>query len=165
MKFNYLHRGQPHAIELRSEGDGFNVVIEAIGYLVKLVSNADGELQIEIDGQPHQVTWARQGRAVWLHWNGRSYQLEKSAGNAAKGGTAAVAESVLRAPMPGQVRKVMAQAGQSVKAGETLLLLEAMKMEIRIQAAHDAKVARVAVKEGQTVEKEQTLVELEPDDR
>lgn len=164
MKFNYLYRGQPHAVELQAQGDGYHASVGAQSYEVKLIVNAVGELQLEIDGQLHHITFAHQGRAVWLHWNGRSYQLEKSAGRAAAGSTA-VAESILRAPMPGQVRKVMAQAGQSVQAGETLLLLEAMKMEIRIQAAHNAKVARVAVKEGQTVEKEQTLVELEPDDR
>lgn len=164
MKFNYLHRGQPHAVELQAQDAGYHASVGAQSYEVKQLANAGGELHIEIDGQPHQVTWERQGRALWLHWNGRSYQLEKAAGRAAAG-SAAVAERVLRAPMPGQVRKVMAQAGQSVQAGETLLLLEAMKMEIRIQAAHNAKVARVAVQEGQTVEKEQTLVELEPDDR
>lgn len=164
MKLNYLHRGQPHAIELQAQGASYHASIGARSFEVNLVANTDGVLQFEIDGQPHHITFARHGRAIWLHWNGRSYQLEKAAGRIAAGSVAA-AESVLRAPMPGQVRKVMAQAGQSVKAGETLLLLEAMKMEIRIQAAHNAKVARVAVKEGQTVEKEQTLVELEPDDR
>lgn len=163
MKFNYLHRGQPHAIELQAQGDHYVASVGERSYEVKLIANADGVLHSEIDGQPHQITFARQGRAIWLHWNGRSYQLDKAAARPAAG--SAAAESVLRAPMPGQVRKVMAQAGQSVQAGETLLLLEAMKMEIRIQAAHSAKVARVAVQEGQAVEKEQTLVELEPDDR
>lgn len=164
MKFNYLHRAQPHAVELQAQGASYHASIGALSFEVKLVANADGVLHFEIDGQPHQVTFARRGRALWLRWNGRSYQLDKAVGRVAAGSVAA-AESVLRAPMPGQVRKVMAQAGQSVQAGETLLLLEAMKMEIRIQAAHNAKVARVAVQEGQTVEKEQTLVELEPDDR
>jgi biotin carboxyl carrier protein len=63
--------------------------------------------------------------------------------------------------MPGQVRRLAVQVGQTVNAGDVLVLLEAMKMEIRIQAPHAAKVARIAVSEGQSVEREQILVELD----
>ena len=47
--------------------------------------------------------------------------------------------------------------------GQTLLVLEAMKMEIRIQAPMDGVVKKLLVKQGQTVEREQVLVEIERD--
>ena len=63
--------------------------------------------------------------------------------------------------MPGQVRAVNVAEGESVTKGQTLLVLEAMKMEIRIQAPRDGKVAKLFVQQGQTVEREQMLIEIE----
>ena len=63
--------------------------------------------------------------------------------------------------MPGQVRAVNVSEGDAVTKGQTLLLLEAMKMEIRVQAPRDGMVVSVKVKQGQTVEREQLLITLE----
>jgi biotin carboxyl carrier protein len=63
--------------------------------------------------------------------------------------------------MPGQVRSVSVSAGDVVKKGQSLLTMEAMKMEIRIQALKDGKVKAVYVAQGQTVEREQILIEME----
>ncbi len=58
------------------------------------------------------------------------------------------------APMPGKVLKVNVKAGDEVKAGDVLMVTEAMKMETNIKAKVDAKVAEVKFKEGDKVEKE-----------
>jgi pyruvate carboxylase len=63
--------------------------------------------------------------------------------------------------MPGQVRSVAVGAGDMVKSGQTLVVLEAMKMEIRIQALRDGKVKALHVTQGQSVEREQILIEME----
>jgi biotin carboxyl carrier protein len=63
--------------------------------------------------------------------------------------------------MPGQVRAVNVSEGDAVTKGQTLLVLEAMKMEIRIQAPRDGKIMKLFVKQGQTVEREQLLIEIE----
>jgi biotin carboxyl carrier protein len=63
--------------------------------------------------------------------------------------------------MPGQVRAVNVSAGDAVEKGQTLLVLEAMKMEIRIQAPMDGVVGRLVVGEGDTVEREELLVEVD----
>jgi len=52
------------------------------------------------------------------------------------------------------------QAGEAVTKGQTLIVLEAMKMEIRVQAPRDGIVKKLFVKQGQTVEREQMLVEI-----
>jgi biotin carboxyl carrier protein len=62
--------------------------------------------------------------------------------------------------MPAQVRAVQVSEGDSVEAGQTLLLLEAMKMEIRVQAPHAGRVARLLARPGDTVERDQVLVEM-----
>ena len=69
------------------------------------------------------------------------------------------AETV-KAPMPGKILSVAVSAGQAVKKGETLLILEAMKMQNEIAAPHDAVVAEVRVSANQTVSTGEDLVVL-----
>ena len=55
------------------------------------------------------------------------------------------------APMPGNILDVRVQPGASVKAGDTLMILEAMKMENEISAPQDGTIASVNVRKGDTV--------------
>lgn len=58
----------------------------------------------------------------------------------------------VNAPMPGTILDVKVQAGQSVKRGQVLVILEAMKMENEIQAPCDGKISGVNVRKGDSVE-------------
>ena len=63
--------------------------------------------------------------------------------------------------MPGKVVKVLVDVGQEVKKGETLLLLEAMKMENEIKSGLDAVVKSVHVKAGESIDSGHLMIELE----
>ena len=78
---------------------------------------------------------------------------------AAKAAPAAAGAQV-KSPLPGSVVKVCVSEGQDVKKGDTLLILESMKMENPILAEQDGKVAQVAVAAGQTVMQDDLLVVL-----
>jgi len=67
----------------------------------------------------------------------------------------------IKAPMPGLVLEISVSDGQSVKEGDRILILEAMKMENSIIIHADATIKKVAVTAGQAVEKGQVLVTLE----
>ncbi len=67
----------------------------------------------------------------------------------------------LKAPMPGLVLDVLVKTGDSVKKGDSILVLEAMKMENNIKAAADAVIKKIAVQKGNAVEKNQVLVLFE----
>ncbi|MEQ9260013.1 MAG: acetyl/propionyl/methylcrotonyl-CoA carboxylase subunit alpha [Roseovarius sp.] len=73
----------------------------------------------------------------------------------------AAATDVIEAPMPGLVKGLFARAGQEVKQGDRLALLEAMKMEHSLLAARDGVVAEVLVEEGAQVTAGAALVRLE----
>lgn len=64
----------------------------------------------------------------------------------------AAGKQVLCAPMPGKVVKVLVRAGDAVREGQGLLVVEAMKMENEVRSPKDGKVAEVHVREGQAVE-------------
>ena len=65
------------------------------------------------------------------------------------------------APMPGTILSVNVSAGQSVRKGDVLVVLEAMKMENEIMANRDGKIASVAVSKGSTVETGSVLCVIE----
>ena len=73
---------------------------------------------------------------------------------------AAVAGEAVTAPMPGNILKVNVTAGQAVKEGDLLLVLEAMKMENEIFAPKSGTVAQVLVQKGATVDTGATMVVL-----
>jgi 3-methylcrotonyl-CoA carboxylase alpha subunit len=73
----------------------------------------------------------------------------------------AAAGGSLNAPMPGKVFKIVTKAGDTVKAGQTLLVLEAMKMEHAIKAPADGVVKKILFTEGQLVPAGALLVDLE----
>ena len=67
------------------------------------------------------------------------------------------------APMPGLILDIMVGAGDAVTKGDSLLILEAMKMENVIKAEADGIVKSVALTTGDTVEKNQLIIEMEAD--
>ena len=68
---------------------------------------------------------------------------------------------VCRSPVSGIVIKTAVKEGQELQAGETIMVLEAMKMETNITAPGTVKVAKLLVKEGDGVQSGQALVEFE----
>lgn len=67
----------------------------------------------------------------------------------------------IKAPMPGLVLKISVENGQTVTAGQPILILEAMKMENVIKATSEGKVASIEVAAGAAVDKGQLLVKME----
>lgn len=84
----------------------------------------------------------------------RAKQIEALTGQGRK----AVPGGVVKAPMPGLVVRVEVREGQVVAAGEGLVVVEAMKMENELRAAHAGVVAAIHVRAGDKVEKGQALV-------
>ena len=67
----------------------------------------------------------------------------------------------VNSPMVGKIVKVLVEVGQDVSEDEPLLMLEAMKVEMPVVAPEDGKVIAIHVKEGDTVESDTVVLELE----
>jgi biotin carboxyl carrier protein len=70
-------------------------------------------------------------------------------------------EGKLNAPMPGKILKVLLNIGGTVKAGDPVIILEAMKMENELKSPVDGTLIAIHVDEGQSVEKNELLLEIE----
>jgi geranyl-CoA carboxylase alpha subunit len=123
------------------------------------------DLSILLDGVAHRVLvageLARTANVYFVH-QGREYTLRDTTYQPAQRSHDAQSDTRINAPMNGRVVSVSVQKGDTVKIGQTLLVLEAMKMEHAIVARGDAVVAEVFVAVGTQVGPGQALVEMGP---
>ena len=146
-------------INLEREGAGFRATVEDEPYRFEVLDSQPGKLSVNFEGQPVTIYWASEGPNKWVSLGGCTYLLEKPAARKASR-PESKGEALVRAPMPAQVQTIHVAEGDAVEKGETLMLLEAMKMEIRIQAPIRGKILRLPVSENQSVERDQILVEI-----
>ncbi len=165
MEFQYNVAGQTHTVHLEREGDGFTVTLNGRTYAVTAAPapGRPGELALTLAGA-RQVAWvAADGPRRWVALAGQAATpvvlAVPQAGGARRRGTSG-GDEALEAQMPGLVRRVLVAPGDTVERGQVLVLLEAMKMEIRVSAPRAGVVGQVAVAEGQAVERGQVLVAL-----
>jgi acetyl-CoA/propionyl-CoA carboxylase biotin carboxyl carrier protein len=106
----------------------------------------------------HQPVVFRDGDAIWVvDGEVGPVRFAPAAGDADAAGHG---DASLEAPMPGTVVQLRVEPGATVSAGETLVVLESMKMEISIAAPRDGSVAEVFVAAGDQVDRGATLIEL-----
>jgi len=97
----------------------------------------------------------------WAFWSGKVFRERAAPSPTARPrGVHASAAQPVTAPMPATVVKVMVAPGATVAKGDTLLIVEAMKMELPLRAMADGIVATVRCHEGELVQPDTVLVEL-----
>jgi biotin carboxyl carrier protein len=161
MRQRYQSGDRIYEVEVERDGDSYLAKIDGQAFAFEVLDMQPGVISLRIQGKPATIYWAQDELARWLSMSGCTYRLEKPRPSALQSSAEAAGGAVVRAPMPAQVRAVQVAEGQSVEGGQTLLLLEAMKMEIRVRAPVAGQVTRLLVSEGQTVGKDQILVEME----
>ena len=105
------------------------------------------------------------GKTLWVKHNGETWatdlsELDEQYKSIHKKKTASA--DLILAPMPGKITKINVQAGASVKAGEVLIVMEAMKMEYTLKSELNAKVAELKVAANQQVTLGELLIKLTP---
>jgi 3-methylcrotonyl-CoA carboxylase alpha subunit len=148
------------AIDLTPQDKGYRAILDDRSVDVEILRAEEGKLELLVDGQRVTANVSVDGAKRWVTVNGQTMVLTKSTGTRKSSHGHHHAAGELTAPMPGQVRAVNVSEGEAVTKGQTLILLEAMKMEIRIQSPNAGTVSRLFVKQGQTVEREQMLIEI-----
>lgn len=128
---------------------------------VNLVHGADGRDWLTIGTRTVPVVIAQRGDDVFVHIEGEAHALrylhplDRLAAQA--GGSA---EDNIRAPMPGSIVSVSVKAGDAVVKGQTLLVMESMKMETTIAAPRDGVIQSVNYEKAQTFDRDALLLTL-----
>lgn len=132
------------------------------------ITNSDGSLHVLKDGKAYQVEVEMlEAKSFEVILNGNKYIVDLQDEQdllVERLGLSVRQNQVtkeIKAPMPGLVLSTEVEAGQSVEAGDALLILEAMKMENVIKAPADGVVKNIQVKKGDAVEKGTILLAFE----
>jgi len=147
-------------------------VAERLGTLMATIvtlRSTDGEHRVEIEGErvivdgvatplPRRAWAVARGDTRWVFLDGQVFELEVQHRGARR---RSAQQGSLAAPMPATVVRVLAAPGQAVKGGDTLIVLEAMKMELPVRAAADGVVKSVSCRVGQLVQLGVPVVEME----
>ena len=120
-----------------------------------------GIYRVEYEGRSEIVYVAGLLADRWAFWNGRVFRsnISEQPPRGAQPTRRAVALS-LTAPMPATVLKVLVAPGLQVKKGDTVIILEAMKMELPVRSSRAGTVTAVHCREGELVQPDTVLVEI-----
>jgi len=167
MKWNVRHGGGEHEVEVERTAEGLAVTAGGRTRTVDLLRLHGNlaSLRFTDDNSSYAVAYQRESRTMWqLSLLEHNVELEvltpAEATELGTGSTAAGSARVL-APIPGKVVAVKVAEGDTVEAGQALVVLEAMKMENELLAETGGRVGRVLASPGATVEAGAVLVELE----
>jgi biotin carboxyl carrier protein len=162
MRFRLVVDGEPHEIEAERGTKAIRVRVDGAEYRGRVRRAGDAFL-IRFGPKVHKVVF--EGREVLIDETrypiaipGIQDELRPRSESIHSGERSSLS---IRAPMPGRVVRVLAEAGAPVKRGQTLVILEAMKMQNEIPAPRDGVVREVAVVEGESITADRVVVVLE----
>jgi biotin carboxyl carrier protein len=148
--------GQPTPVEVDGRDGRYRIVVGARTLEVDARRTADGQWSLLIDGVSHVADVAPAGRGTRVDIDGSTYVVEveeharhviRTRGAAGEG----AGTQTVTAPLPGKVTHVAVAPGDRVERGDTLVVIEAMKMENEFRATAAGTVAEVRVAPGQAV--------------
>lgn len=140
----------------------YKYTINGNKYEVIISDITDNIATLSVNGEQYTVEMEKQAE---LEKPKPVVRKAADAGDAAEGSSAAVSGSVsgtaIKAPLPGVITDICVTEGQEVAAGDTIVVLEAMKMANNLQAEKAGKVTAIVVKVGQSVMEDESLVYIE----
>ncbi|MFQ5521264.1 MAG: biotin/lipoyl-containing protein [Candidatus Methylomirabilia bacterium] len=166
MRFVAELEGQTYSVEVKEAETGFRVQVGEEVWEVDARRPAEGIWSIITGGAAYAADVTEEGSWLLVDVDGESYRIRvetedrhiirtRGKGQAHPGG------QVLTAPMPGKVVHIAVSEGQAVKAGDGLVVIEAMKMENEFKAVADGTVKEVRVQVGRSVNGGDVLVVIE----
>ena len=167
MSFEISLDGKAESIEiLKQDGSTIEVLVGDRKYHLDIVEVEEGIYSILLDGKSYNVEVSPVERKKYTaHTRYNSFDVEildaESRYMNSRKGDIDEEQSFISTPMPGKVVKILVEPGQEVKAGDTLVIVSAMKMESEYKVSTDKIVKDVLVKEGDNIDGHQPLITLE----
>ena len=164
MKFVATVGDATETVDVSGDSGRYRVVIGDRVWEVDARRIADTTFSLLIDGASYlvDVGVAQGARVVQLRGLSFLVEVEEEMRYRLRGGAAAAgARGTVRAPLPGRITHVAVKPGDAVQAGDTLLVIEAMKMENEFKAGAAGTVREVRVEPGQPVNAGDVLVVID----
>jgi biotin carboxyl carrier protein len=154
---------ETYPLEVGEENGRLCVTLSGEPVGIEVGNQSSGGLSLLVGGRSYEVQVTVQDKQVVVELEGERFLFELDDGlftgkGGRRDGHGGVAE--VKAPMPGKVVKLLVSAGDSVEAGQGILLFEAMKMQNEIRSPMAGVVDDFAVQEGQAVESRETLFSI-----
>lgn len=165
MHHAFVLEDETRPLSLSRSAHGYRLHLEDRVLPVNLHPEDDGSAILTVNGVSERVTIATHGDDVFIHCRGRNWHLRyahplERLAQQLRGAE----EDVLRAPMPGSIVRLEVEPGDAVTAGQTLLVMESMKMETTLAAPRDGTVAEVHFAIAQSFDRDAVLLTLEPNE-
>lgn len=138
----------------------FKYIIDGKEYQVEITDVIDNKAQVTVNGKDFQVEMEAQPEAE----KKAVTQLPKTDEKVETGPSTTGqvnTEQAIKAPLPGVITEIKVSVGDQVKAGDTVVVLEAMKMANNIEAEKDGTVTAICIKQGESVMEDTPLVVIE----
>ena len=154
-----LADGEAHDVELVRSGEESTIWIDGTAHPIR--TRSDGaQAEMTVDDRTERIFLARERDTVFVHAFGRAWRLEVT-DPVEQSLASATGSDAATAPMPGTVVEIAVAAGDDVRAGQPLAVIESMKMQTTITAWRAGRVARVVLAAGDTFDTGAPLVVLE----
>ncbi len=157
MRYQISLDGEPASVDIVSRRPELRLRIDNHEHGVIETLSSEREFAIVVGGVEFKGWRHASGEEIFIRLNGETYVLRVSDRDTGLAGPGAQNETI-RAEMPGTVVSIACKAGGRVAAGDPLLTVESMKLQMTIVAPHDATVERVHVSENATFERNADLV-------
>jgi len=151
---------------LSREGSKVRISIDGKKYDADVVMVEEGVYSIIIDNKSHNIELIRSDTKNYqVNTYSQSYDVEivdaESKYLKSRRRDDGHEDAVISSPMPGKVVKILVKVGDEVKAGDTVIIVSAMKMESEYKVKKDRVIKEIKVKEGDTIQANQPLVVIE----
>ena len=140
------------------EVDADRVTLAGAGEPLGVRPESDGRLTVVTPSGEVAAIAALRGESVWVGIDGHVFEIKVRHGGRRRASSAG--DDALSAPMPATVVRILVQPGARVAAGDMLIALEAMKMELAVRAPHDGVVKALHCREGDLVQPGTPLIEF-----
>ena len=157
----FLRGDETHLVTAHGHAGDYRLELEGTELSVAGATRDGAGLSARFDGQARRFRAAADDSRVMVHDGDRRLQLRPVGVYGRRDAGKGTGDDRVLAPMPGRVVLVHARAGDTVTAGQELLVLEAMKMELALKAPRDGTVAEVRAAAGDFVDADAVLVALE----
>jgi len=162
MIYDFTHLDRIYSVRIEKSGDSHGVIVDNTHYEITDFTTQQNAISFRIGDRFHTVHFALEKEKVHLVVDGDCYTLalQKKAVSTGKASAAQKGDNV-SSPMPGLIVKIPLSIGVKVKAGTTLAIVEAMKMQNELRAPRDGVIKKINYSEGAQVDAFQPIVELE----